>query len=47
MTVRTIQVTQNVLSANQETAERNRAALDAAGIVALNLMASPARARLR
>jgi hydrogenase nickel incorporation protein HypB len=41
MTVKTIQVSENVLSANLEIAARNRAALDAAGIVALNLMASP------
>ena len=41
MTVKTIQVAQSVLSANREIAERNRAKLDAAGIVAVNLMASP------
>ena len=41
MTVRTIQVAQNVLSANREIAAQNQAKLDAAGIVALNLMASP------
>jgi len=41
MTVKTIQVSQNVLSANREIAEENRARLDAAGVVALNLMASP------
>jgi len=41
MTVKTIQVSQNVLSANREIAENNRAKLDTAGVVALNLMASP------
>ena len=41
MTVKTIQVAQNVLSANREIAEHNRAKLNAAGVVALNLMASP------
>jgi len=41
MTVKTIQVSQNVLSANREIAENNRARLNAAGVVALNLMASP------
>lgn len=41
MTVKTIQVAQNVLSANREIAEQNRAALDSAGVVAVNVMASP------
>jgi len=41
MTVKTIQVSQNVLSANRGIAERNRATLNTAGVVALNLMASP------
>jgi hydrogenase accessory protein HypB len=41
MMVKTIQVSANVMSANLEIAEGNRAVLDAAGIVALNLMASP------
>ena len=41
MTVKTIQVAQNVLNSNREIAEHNRARLNAAGIVALNLMASP------
>lgn len=41
MTVKTIQVAQNVLSANRALAAQNRAKLDAAGVVALNLMASP------
>ena len=41
MTVRTIQVAQNALSANREIAEQNRAILDSAGVVAVNLMASP------
>ena len=41
MTVKTIQVSQNVLSANREIAEHNRAKLNAAGVVTLNLMASP------
>jgi len=41
MTVKTIQVSQNVLSANREIAENNLARLNAAGVVALNLMASP------
>jgi len=41
MSVKTIQVSQNVLHANRGIAENNRAALDAAGIVAVNLMASP------
>lgn len=36
-----IQVSQNVLEANRKIAADNQAALDAAGIVALNLMASP------
>jgi len=41
MTVKTIQVSQNVLSANREIAENNLARLNAAGVTALNLMASP------
>src|SRR5271166_5211614 len=41
MFVKTIQVSQNVLNANREIADRNLAALDASGIVAVNLMASP------
>ena len=41
MIVKTIQVAQNVLKANREIAEHNRATLDAAGILAVNLMASP------
>jgi hydrogenase nickel incorporation protein HypB len=41
MTVKTIQVSQNALSANEEIAESNRARLDDFGIVAVNLMASP------
>lgn len=41
MPVKTIQVSENVLHANREIARHNRARLDAAGIVALNLMASP------
>ena len=41
MTVKTIQVSQNALSANREIAESNRARLDDFGIVAVNLMASP------
>ena len=41
MTAKTIQVSQKVLSANREISEQNRAKLDAAGVVALNLMASP------
>jgi hydrogenase nickel incorporation protein HypB len=38
---KTITLSQNVLHANSEIAGKNRAELDAAGIVALNLMASP------
>jgi hydrogenase nickel incorporation protein HypB len=41
MTIKTIQVAQKELTANRDIAEQNRAALDAAGVVALNLMASP------
>ena len=41
MTVRTIEISENALSVNREIAERNRAKLDDAGIVAVNLMASP------
>ena len=41
MPVKTIQVSENVLHANWEIARQNRARLDATGIVALNLMASP------
>jgi hydrogenase nickel incorporation protein HypB len=41
MTVKTIHVAQNALSANREIAEQNRAAFDSAGVVAVNLMASP------
>lgn len=41
MTVKTIQVSQNVLNANREIAEENRTALNDAGVVAVNLMASP------
>jgi hydrogenase nickel incorporation protein HypB len=41
MTVKTIQVAQNALDANREIAVQNRAALDSAGVVAVNLMASP------
>ena len=41
MIVRTIRVAQNVLKANREIAEQNRATLDAAGVLAVNLMASP------
>ena len=41
MTVKTIQVAQSVLSVNRQIAEQNRAVLDAAGVVAVNLMASP------
>ena len=41
MTVKTIQVAQNALHANREIALQNRAALDSAGVVAVNLMASP------
>jgi len=41
MTARTIQVSQSVLSANREIAEHNLARLNAEGVVALNLMASP------
>ena len=36
-----IQVVQAILSANDQVAAENRAALDAAGVFALNLMASP------
>ena len=41
MIVKTIQVSQNALIVNREIAEQNRAKVDAAGVVALNLMASP------
>jgi len=41
MTIKKIQISQNALSANGEIAARNRAALDGAGVVALNVMASP------
>lgn len=41
MTVKTIEIAQNALTVNREIAERNRAKLDDAGIVAVNLMASP------
>jgi hydrogenase nickel incorporation protein HypB len=41
MTVKTIHVAQNALSANSEVAQQNRAMLDSAGVVAVNLMASP------
>jgi hydrogenase nickel incorporation protein HypB len=36
-----IQVAQSILSANDQVAAENRAALDAAGVFAVNLMASP------
>ena len=36
-----IQVGQAILSANDQVAAENRAALDAAGVFAINLMASP------
>ena len=36
-----IQIVENILSANDELAARNRAAFDRAGVLALNLMASP------
>ena len=41
MTAKTIQIAQSALSVNGEIAERNRAKLNDAGVVALNLMASP------
>ena len=41
MPVKTIQVSENVLRANSEIAQHNRARLADAGIVSLNLMASP------
>ena len=41
MTVKTIHVAQNALTANREIAEQNRAVFDAAGVLAINLMASP------
>jgi len=41
MTVKTILISENALSANREIAKQNRAALDVAGVVALNVMASP------
>lgn len=44
---KSIRLSQSVLHANSEIAEQNRAALDAAGIVALNLMASPTPAKHR
>jgi hypothetical protein len=44
---KTISLSQNVLHANSEIAEKNRAALDAVGIVALNLMASPGAGKPR
>jgi hydrogenase nickel incorporation protein HypB len=41
MPTQTIQLAQNILHANNETARQNRSRLDAEGILALNLMASP------
>ena len=41
MTAKTIEISQSALSVNGEIAERNRAKLNDAGVVALNLMASP------
>jgi len=41
MPVKTIQVSENVLRTNRQIAQQNRAGLDAAGIVALNLIALP------
>jgi hydrogenase nickel incorporation protein HypB len=41
MPIQTIQVSQNILDRNSEIARQNRSRLDAAGILALNLMASP------
>src|SRR5215471_3946056 len=41
MTVKSIQVAQSALNANRQIAVQNRATLDSAGVVALNLMASP------
>ena len=41
MPIKTIQVSKSAFSANRATAEQNRAILDAAGVAALNLMASP------
>lgn len=41
MIVKTIQVAQNALNANREIAVQNRAVLDSAGVVAINLMACP------
>jgi hydrogenase nickel incorporation protein HypB len=41
MTAKTIEISQSGLSVNREIAERNRARLDDAGIVSVNLMASP------
>ena len=37
----TIPIVENILSANDRLAEENRARLDAAGVFAINLMASP------
>jgi len=41
MTAKTIEISQSALSVNGEIAERNRAKLNDAGVVALNLMAYP------
>ena len=41
MVVKTIQVAQRVLAVNGQIAEQNRAEFDAAGVLAVNLMASP------
>ncbi len=40
-----VPVVERILSANDRLAEANRARLDAAGVFAINLMASPAQGR--
>ena len=36
-----ISIVENIMSANEQLAEQNRARLDQAGVFAINLMASP------
>lgn len=41
MSVQQVQVVQNILAGNDQAAERNRRRLEAAGVLAVNVMASP------
>lgn len=41
MTVKTLPIVENILNANDHLAAQNRARLDAAGVFAINIMASP------